>query len=294
MWGRLQAIHPFRAQSSNPDNNINPSIVEAMPKYIPNSRFSDCWASVGNITFYHRNDQCYFRKKSVCKFPRTTGQIAASEIHSHALAAWRTLDHNTQLRWNEYAKDAPSHRPPFDKTAHITGHNLFVSAYHGFAQIGNEHIPEPKEWRPFPVVHIEFVSAVEVDDGGTLRINFKVLMEDGCDAGRYRLHLRMQLTSPGSGVRPGLMRTFIAEENVSSNAGYEAALLVEDYKAIWGLSLPEYQVHCRYSLIDTVSGYRNNHRKMSFLMPMESKNNPIDKQGRPKFICDCLAQKSGV
>ncbi len=247
---------------------MNPSLVEAMPKYIPNSRFSDCWASVGNITFYHRNGQCYFRKKSVCKFPRTTGQIVASEIHSRALAAWRTLDHNTQLRWNEYAKDAPSHRPPFDKTAHITGHNLFVSAYHGFAQIGNEHIPEPKEWRPFPVVHIEFVSAVETDDGGTLRINFKVLMADGCDAGRYRLHLRMQLTSPRSGVRPGFMRTFIAEENVASNDGYEASVLVEDYKAIWGLSLPEYQVHCRYSLIDTASGYRNNHRKMSFLMPI--------------------------
>ncbi len=71
------------------------------------------------------------------------------------------------------------------------------------------------------------------------------------------------------------MRTFIAEENVSSNAGYEAALLVEDYKAIWGLSLPEYQVHCRYSLIDTVSGYRNNHKKMSFLMPIDIWKQPF-------------------
>ena len=124
-------------------------------------------------------------------------------------------------------------------------------------------------------MHIEFVLAVEVDDGGTLRINFKVLMEDGCDAGRYRLHLKMQFTSPGAGVRPGLMLTFIAEENVSSNAGYEAALLVEDYKAIWGLSLPEYQVHCRYSLIDTVSGYRNNHKKMSFLMPIDIWKQPF-------------------
>ena len=268
MWGRLQALHPFRAQPSNPGYIINPSIVEVMPKYIPNSRFSDCWASVGDITFYHRNGQCYFRKKSVCKFTRTADQIAVSEVHRRALAAWRTLDYDVQLRWNDYAKAVPSHRPPFDGTSHITGHNLFVSAYHGFAQIGDEHIPEPKEWRPFPIVQIGFVSAVEVDDGGTLRINFKVLMEDGCDAGRYRLHLRMQLTSPRSGVRPGLMRTFIAEENVASNAGYKASLLVDDYKAIWGLSLPEYQVHCRYSLIDTVSGYRNNHKKMSFLMPI--------------------------
>lgn len=269
MWGRLQALHPFRAQSSNPGNIINSSIIEAMPKFNPNSRFSDCWASVGNITFYHRNGQCYFRKKSVCKFPPTAGQIAVSEIHRRALAAWRTLDHDVQLRWNEYAKDVPSHRPPFDDTSHITGHNLFVSAYHGFAQLGNEHIPEPKEWRPFPVVHIELMSAVKTDDDGALRINFKVLMEDGCDAGQYRLHLRMQPTRPGSGVRPGLMRTFIAEENVASNAGYEASVLVEDYKAIWGLSLPEYQVHCRYSLIDTITGYRNSYTKTSFLLSID-------------------------
>lgn len=230
--GKTSSHTSFWAQSSNPGNIINPSIVEAMPKYIPNSRFSDCWASVGDITFYHRNGQCYFRKKSACKFPSTVGQIAVSEIHRRALAAWRALDHDAQLRWNECAKAVPSHRPPFDNTTHITGHNLFVSAYHGFAQLDNEHIPEPREWTPFPVAQIELVSAVEADDGGALRINFKVLMGDGCDAGRYRLHLRMQLTRPGAGVRPGLMRTFIAEENIVSNNGYEASVLVEDYKVI--------------------------------------------------------------
>ena len=266
MWGRLQAIHPFWAQSSNPDNIINPSIVEAMPKYNPNSRFSDCWASVGNITFNHRNGQCYFRKKSVCRFPRTAGQIAVSEIHRRALAAWRTLDHDVQLRWNEYAKAVPSHRPPFDGTSNITGHNLFVSAYHGFAQLGNEYIPEPKEWSPFPVVHIGLVSAVEADNSGTLQINFKVLMEDGCDVGRYRLHLKRQLTNPGAGVRPGLMRTFVAEENCSTNVYETVSVLVKGYRTLWGLSLPEYQVHCRYSLIDTITGYRSDYRKMSFLM----------------------------
>lgn len=128
MWGRLQALHPFRAQSSNPDNIINSSIFEAMPKYNPNSSFSDCWASVGNITFYHRNRQCYFRKKSVCKFPRTKEQIAVSEIHSRALVAWRTLGHSVQLRWNECAKAVPPHRPPVDKTTHTP--NTIFSCRH--------------------------------------------------------------------------------------------------------------------------------------------------------------------
>lgn len=239
-----------------------------MPKYIPNSRFSDCWASVGNITFYHRNGQCYFRKKSVCKFPRTERQNAIFEIHRRALAAWRTLEHDAQLRWNEYAKAVPSHRPPFDGASHITGHNLFVSAYHGFAQIGNEHIPEPREWRPFPVVHIKFRSAVEVDDGRSVRIGFKVTFEDGTDANRYRLHLKMQLTSLGAGVRPGLMRTFVAEDNCSVAPDKEVYVLIENYREIWELSeSSNCQVHCRYSIIDTVTGYRNHYEKSSFLMP---------------------------
>ncbi len=239
-----------------------------MPKYIPNSRFSDCWASVGNITFYHRNGQCYFRKKSVCKFPKTAGQTVTSEIHRRALAAWRTLDHDVQLRWNEFAKTVPSHRPPFDGTTHITGHNLFVSAYHGFAQLDNEHIPEPMEWSPFPVVHIELVSAVEADDGRSVRIGFKVTFEDGAEANRYRLHLKMQLASPGAGVSPGLMRTFVAEDNCSGAPDKEVHVLIENYREIWGLSKSSNcQVHCQYSLIDTVTGYRNHYEKSSFLMP---------------------------
>lgn len=250
-------------------NIINPSTVEDMPKYIPNSRFSDCWASVGNITFYHRNGQCYFRKKSVCRFTRTIGQIAVSEIHRRALAVWRTLDHDVQLRWNEYAKAVPSHRPPFDNTTHITGHNLFVSAYHGFAQIGNEYIPEPKEWRPFPVVHIKFRYAVEIDDGRSVRIGFKVTFEDGTDANRYRLHLKMQLTRPGAGVRPGLMRTFVAEDYCSGAPDKEVHVLIENYREIWRLSeSSNYQTHCRYSLIDTNTGYRNRYGKLSFQLQL--------------------------
>ena len=271
--GKTSSLNPFRAQSSNPGYIINPSIVEAMPKYNPNSRFSDCWASVGNITFYtfyHRNGQCYFRKKSFCKFTRTAGQIAVSEVHQRALAAWRTLDHDVQIRWNECAKAVPSHRPPFDGTSHITGHNLFVSEYHGFAQIGDEHIPEPKGWRPFPIVHIEFVSAVEADDGDMLQIRFKVMLKNESDVNRYRLHLKMHFTSPGAGVRPGLMRTFVAEENCSVDADETVPVLVKGDRTLWGLSLPEYQVYCRYSLIDTITGYRNNYVKASFLLSIDA------------------------
>ena len=175
-----------------------------------------------------------------------------------------------QLRWNEYANAVPSHRPPFDGTSHITGHNLFVSAYHGFAQIGDEHVPEPKEWRPFPIVQIGFVSAVEVDNGNMLQIKYKVILEGESNANRYRLHLKIQLTSPGAGVRPGLMRTFVAEENCSVDADESISVLVKGYRTLWGLSLPEYRVYCRYSLIDTITGYRNNYAKASFLLSIDA------------------------
>lgn len=41
------------------------------------------------------------------------------------------------------AEEVEPHRPPFDHKAYISGQNLFVSAYHGFATPGNEHVPSP-------------------------------------------------------------------------------------------------------------------------------------------------------
>ncbi len=268
--GKTCRIPFFRAQSSNPGNIINPSIVEAMPKYIPNSRFSDCWASVGSITFYHKNGQCYFRKKSVCRFPSSAGQIAVSEIHRRALAAWRTLDHDVQLRWNEYANAVPSHRPPFDGTSHITGHNLFVSAYHGFAQLGNEHIPEPRKWTPFPCVVIESISTVS--DEENLRLICKTIMAKTSEPSRYRLHIKIQFASAKVGKKPGKMRMFLADENFRRLESF-VVVKVPMSSGLWNADLNEYRLFCRYSLIDTITGYRNNFKEGTFAVEVNSNLN---------------------
>ena len=34
--------------------------------------------------------------------------------------------------------------------AHISGQNLFVSAYHGFFTLGDEHVPEPQRFDSIP------------------------------------------------------------------------------------------------------------------------------------------------
>lgn len=241
-----------------------------MPKFNPNSRFSDCWASVGNITFYHKNGQCYFRKKSVCKFPRASGQIAISEIHQRALAAWRTLDHDVQLRWNECAKDVPSHRPPFDRTTHITRHNLFVSAYHGFAQLGNEHIPEPRKWMSFPCIVIESISAVS--DEENLRLICKTIMTKTSEPSRYRLHIKIQLASAKVGKNPGKMRMFLADENFRRLESF-VVVKVPVSSSLRSADLNEYRVFCRYSLIGTITGYRNNFKEGVFAVEVNSNSN---------------------
>ena len=82
---------------------------------------------------------------------------------------------------------------------------------------------------------------------------------------RYRLHMKLQLTYPGGGKRPGYMRVFVAEENCKDNDNL-VTVIIPDYIAIWNLDLHEYKAYCRYTLIDTVTGYRNLAQEYSFDM----------------------------
>lgn len=235
-----------------------------MPRYEPNSGFSDCWSSVGDVTFYHKDGVCYWKKKPVCEYPGTPGQLRHLDLHRRALAAWRELDHEVQLRWNAYAISAPSHKPPFDGSTHLSGNNLFVSAYHGFAQLGDEHVPEPAPWEDFPVVYLAFGSAAVVDDSD-LQMTFRCHLPECSDPTRYRVVLKLQLTEPGRGRNDGYLRTFLALSNCRSTDA-EVRFLIPDFQNLWPVSGPSYQVHCRYLLIDTQTGYRNIFRKTSFLM----------------------------
>ena len=225
-----------------------------MPRYNPNNRISDCWASAGNVTFFHRDGVCYYKSRACPGFPGTDAQRANAELHKRALNAWKNLPPDVQEAWNERARGVQSHRPPFDGSAHITGHNLFVSAYHGFAQLGDEHIPVPMARRAFPPFSVEMAGCEAVE--GILVVRFRVRMPQETEPSRYRLHTKMQLTTPGGGKRPGYMRVFVAEGNCSS-PDCIAEVRVPDYKTLWNLDLTSYRMHCRLSLIDTFTGYRN-------------------------------------
>ncbi|MBO7112892.1 MAG: hypothetical protein J6V75_02985, partial [Bacteroidaceae bacterium] len=131
-----------------------------MPKFTPNAIIKDCWSSIGNITFYHRNGQCFWKRKARPVFRGTPAQLDQQQVHLRAISAWQHLDHSVQLQWNHYAKSVPSHRPPYDEHHHISGFNLFVSAYHGFAQLGNEHVPTPQPYPEFPSAALEVLEII--------------------------------------------------------------------------------------------------------------------------------------
>ena len=249
-----------------------------MPAYNPNLLISDCYGSAGSITFYHRDGKCRWRSKSTLSFAATPRQSAALDAHRRALAAWRTIPDSEKERWHGIARNVPPHRPPFGYGGHISGHNLFVSAWHGFHTLGNEHIPKPVEFSPFPVFTAEFVRAEAVNDSD-LRIYLRLSMSLADNPAGYALLCKAQLTEAGKGCNPGKMRNFLTEDvpgtvpaGMPSEATQEltrtvevrtVAITIPDYRTFSGIVSDSYSLHIRYMLIDRKTGYRSRYQKLT-------------------------------
>ena len=219
-----------------------------MPKFHPTAIIQDCWSSIGNITFYHRGGQCYYKRKPYTQYRGTAAQLDGAQVHHRAILAWQQLQHSVQLEWRELAKSVPSHRPPFDGRHHISGYNLFVSSYHGFAQLGREHVPLPQPYQQFPISSMQLQSVESGPAAGTLSIRCRLSLQNTTVPGRWHPSANILLTPPGVGCNPGLMRTYLGSWDTDS----EVVFVVPDP------SIPQYTVHLRYRLIDSVTGYRNN------------------------------------
>ena len=217
-----------------------------MPKFNPTAVIQDCWSSIGNITFYHRNGQCYWKRKANTPFVGSPAQLDQAQVHHRAILAWQQLQHNVQLQWRELAKTVPSHRPPYDNHHHISGYNLFVSAYHGFAQLGREHDPIPQPFPQFPSGALELLQIIHGAEVVTLC--YRLTLTDTVHPERWHLTARIQLTAPGVGCNPGKMRSCMA----TRTNGNEIVFRVPNP------GIENCQVHVRYRLIDGVTGYRNN------------------------------------
>lgn len=231
-----------------------------MPKYIPNTQFSDCWSSVGNVTFYHRNGICYFRSKAYSDFAGTADQLEQAELHRRAIKAWQSLPHDTQMIWRRMAKGVASHRPPFGQKNSISGYNLFVSAYHGFTQLGNERIPEPVMFEPFPIFSMNYLDC-STTDGGLLRLRFRLTLCGAVEPGRYRVLGKFQIGEPGCGRNPGMMKNCLSKSIPSRECSVIEFLVPDTLPA-----LEMKQLHLRYMLLDTKTGYRSQYHSLSAIL----------------------------
>ena len=223
-----------------------------MPKFKPTILIQDCWSSIGDITFYHRNGQCFWKRKPKPTFNHTPARLDQAQVHHRAILAWQQLQHSVQLEWRELAKSVPSHRPPFDNNHHISGYNLFVSAYHGFAQLGREHVPTPQPFPQFPPSTLELLGIASGTTLDELSLRCRLILTGTDSPERWQLTARIQLTAPGVGSDPSKMRTYMGIRNQHNEIVFN----------IPNPGAKDLQVHLRYRLIDSLTGYRNNWHKL--------------------------------
>ena len=233
-----------------------------MARFIPSIPIEDCYGSVGDVTFYHRDGKCFYKDRQHPEFPGTAAQLAQQDVHLRAIAAWQGLDSAVQKQWNAISPSVIVHRPPFDNKAHMSGYNLFVSAYHGFATLGMERVPAPVPWVDFPKNVLESVVEARVEDG-SMMLRMKSYLEDCGMAEHCRFLMRLQLVAPGRGRDPGKMRNCVAIDT-TRRGEQVTTFLFRDYVGTFGLDLQAYTMHCKYVLLDIRTGYRNLWKPASF------------------------------
>ena len=110
---------------------------------------------------------------------------------------------------------------------------------------------------------MEFSSA-EVPAEGTLLLKFQAYCGGTVSPERYRILMKLQLTRPGGGRRPTKFRNVLASFCCSGEESL-VEFVVPDYLQRWDLdALPGYGAHCRYIVLDTQTGYRDQYRDYRF------------------------------
>ena len=238
----------------------------AMVRFRPNILVSDVFGSAGDVTARHVEGETFLVKRSSVRFPGSPAQLEHLEVHRRALAAWREVPHSVQEVWNEYAREVEPHRPPFDHSSWISGQNLFVSAYHGFHTLGNEHVPSPAPFESFPSFVVEAMSATSV--GNDLLLRVSVVGLEYVSASRYWLYGRVQLVEAGRGLSSRVPWKSVLALGPCSDSPVEVVL--SEYRSVWpavdGASV--FGVNMRFVLLDAVTGYRSQKHRRSCVVEL--------------------------
>jgi len=71
---------------------------------------------------------------------------------------------------------------------------------------------------------------------------------------------KLQLTEPGKGRHPRLLRNYLADANCDAA---QIRVTVSGYTEQVGFELDQYQVYARFVLLDSVTGYRSQYQEYS-------------------------------
>ena len=148
-----------------------------------------------------------------------------------------------------------------NRTDHLsTGHptsqaTIYSSAYHGFATLGNEHIPESLPFAEFPKFELKVIEARSVNGSVVLRCRLWLSGADDCN--RYRVLGKVLLTNSSVGCKTSKLRNCMS---VPTNEPGIIDFTVPSERT------GKCQLHLRYLLIDSTSGYRTCYHKLSRLI----------------------------
>jgi len=112
-------------------------------------------------------------------------------------------------------------------------------------------VPVSQSYPEFPISSLELLATTCSNGVATIRCRLTLTETDNPE--RWHISARIQLTAPGVGCDPSKMRTYMGIRNADN----EIVINVPSP------NIEDYQVHLRYRLIDSVTGYRNNWHKLS-------------------------------
>jgi hypothetical protein len=122
-------------------------------------------------------------------------------------------------------------------------------------------VPEPQPFPEFPSAALELLQIMPGTGLATIRC--RLTLADTTHPERWHLSARIQLTAPGVGFNPGLMRAYRPTSVNFVSIGPTTSTRVVTFSVTAHSNINEYQVQIRYRLIDLVTGYSNNWLKTS-------------------------------
>ena len=97
-----------------------------------------------------------------------------------------------------------------------------------------------------------------------VELRFRLTLCGTEEFSRYRVLGKIQITEPGAGCHPGLMRNYLSQ-SVPESSSSEIVFTVPRNR----MDLETFQVHVRYLLIDSVTGYRSIYHSVSAIASLK-------------------------